>query len=248
MKIPLEVPEELIFDILPIAISSLDYLPPVAAWLTGTGFMLGDGVLATCWHCIEQEPPERHWYGATRLKPGPSPTSVIGLREKVATDLGWARVNFRATLGFRLSSRTPRMGEGVWTFGYPLSERIQQPSGVPIHRLHPRFMHGYIMREFIYKHPALGDMPSWELSFPSPEGLSGAPLFAEGTLDIVGMMYGNNEVSLIEEFAAVDTETGGRRPEVQRIVTFGLAHHLSVLRPLADKHKSCADAQFIPND
>jgi hypothetical protein len=87
-------------------------------------------------------------------------------------------------------------------------------------------------------------MPSWELSFAVPGGLSGAPLFLDGTLEVVGVVYGNNDVATIEESATVDS-SGVRSPEVQRIVSFGLAHHHSQLLPLTAAAQSFVPEQLI---
>jgi hypothetical protein len=59
---------------------------------------------------------------------------------------------------------------------------------------------------------------------PTPAGLSGAPLFKVGTLQVVGMVYGTNEVGQIVEWGSKDPNTGERRPDVERIQAFGLAH------------------------
>ena len=79
---------------------------------------------------------------------------------------------------------------------------------------------------------------------PAPDGLSGAPLIVRGSDAIVGVVYGTIDVARTEEVSAVDPETGARTPQVQRIVSFGLAHHTWALgelrgpatggRPLAD--------------
>jgi hypothetical protein len=76
---------------------------------------------------------------------------------------------------------------------------------------------------------------SYELDMPAPEGLSGAPVVLHGTKAVVGVVYGHNDVALVEEHATVDDETGARSPEVLRIVSFGLAHHTHTLHELRGK-------------
>jgi hypothetical protein len=59
--------------------------------------------------------------------------------------------------------------------------------------------------------------------------MSGAPLLKVGSLDLVGMIYGTNDVETNEAFRIIDPETGATKPEVLRITSFGLAHQASTL-------------------
>ena len=75
---------------------------------------------------------------------------------------------------------------------------------------------------------------------PPPAGLSGAPLIKLRTHQVVGVVYGSNDVGSIDHFASVNPETGYVEPEVQRIVSFVLAHHTEViwsLRGVATEHQ-----------
>jgi hypothetical protein len=137
------------------------------------------------------------------------------------------------------------MGDGVWTFGYPLTENRRLDSGHQFFMAHPRLLRGHILRVFRYDHPSLGMVPSWELSFAVPPGLSGAPLFRDGTLDVVGVVYGNNDVSSVEEIASIDPGSGARIPEVRRIMSFGLAHHSSILERFSPVIAETRDGPFI---
>jgi hypothetical protein len=92
-----------------------------------------------------------------------------------------------------------------------------------------RYLQGYVTRGFINDQPGFKPTPTYELDMPTPEGLSGAPLFKLGTLDVVGIVYGSNDVGQIVEFASKDADTGELRPEVQRLQTFGLAHETVTL-------------------
>jgi len=245
MTIPLDDPELLTADILPILTSSLRALPFPAETFEGTGFLLSDGFLVTCWHCIATDPPPGHFYRASRgSEEAGYRASPIGFKERLGKDVAWARVNYRRRLDFRLATQNPRMGDLVWTFGYPLTDTRAIDNDLRFFTLHPRLLRGHIVRPFLYQHHALGPLPSWELSFAVPQGLSGAPLFLDGTLDVVGILYGNNDVATVEEQASVDS-AGVRTPEVQRIVTFGLAHHLSSLKDLAAAAQSFEPTQLI---
>ncbi len=231
MSIPVEPRENLMLDVLPIVLVGTDTLPFPVTSIEGTGFVLADGMLATCWHCIEASPPQKQMYGASRLRIGDHPRlSPIGFRERLAHDLGWARINYRPELGITIATKAPQMGDSVWTFGYPLTDVRIVPGGGRQFTANPRLLRGHILRPFVFEHPTFGSIPSWELSFSVPVGLSGAPLFLEGTLQVAGVLYGNNDVATVEESAQVDVGSGTRTPEVQRIVSFGLAHHWQSLQ------------------
>lgn len=67
---------------------------------------------------------------------------------------------------------------------------------------------------------------------PAPAGLSGAPLMLDPGNQVIGVIYGENDVGTIEELATIDPETQERKPEVVRVVSFALAHFTSTLHAL----------------
>lgn len=245
--IPLDDPEELTRDILPLVVTSLLEIPFPVTDVVGTGFVLGNGVLVTCWHCLATDLPEGHVYGAIRGVKGKHVSSPLGFRERIDSDIAWARVNFAPRLNLQLSRSAPKMGDAVWTFGYPLPERRRIREGLDFHLLHPRILKGHITRAFHFDHPKHGSIPVWELSFAAPAGLSGAPLFLGETLDVIGVVFGNNDVAFVEEAASVDPVTGNRSPEVQRITSFGLAHHRKSLQPLESISKEFPGGPSLPD-
>jgi len=88
------------------------------------------------------------------------------------------------------------------------------------------------MRSFYHEHQTYGRIPSYELDMPTPAGLSGAPLVKVGSPEVIGVIYGSNDVATIEQEASVNPQTGKREPEIQRIISFGLAHYTETLRNL----------------
>jgi hypothetical protein len=95
-----------------------------------------------------------------------------------------------------------------------------------------RYLQGYITQAMFHEHPCYGKTMAYELDMPTPAGLSGAPLLIRNTRQIIGVVYGTNDVGQIEHYSQVD-EAGNRVPELQRIVSFGLAHHTANLLTLA---------------
>jgi hypothetical protein len=147
-------------------------------------------------------------------------------------------------------SRMPTLrGENVESYGYPLMPPpVTDPeTGRLVFDLTgPRLLKGYVMRNFEYRPPGRSGVASSELDMPAPEGLSGAPMVRADTAEVLGVIYGVNEVAKIDSLAYVDERTGERRPEIQRLVTFGLAHYTEPLwqasgpatdgRPLQEAH------------
>ncbi len=109
-------------------------------------------------------------------------------------------------------------------------------------------LEGYITRSFYFEHLQYGVVPSYELDMPAPQRLSGAPLFSAVTGEVVGVVYGTNDVGLVEEFSSVNPETGERKPEIHRIVSFALAHYTDTLRLLTgDATQGLALAEYVLN-
>jgi hypothetical protein len=67
---------------------------------------------------------------------------------------------------------------------------------------------------------------------PAPGGLSGAPLLKKPSHEVVGVIYGDHDVGTIDQLARIDPATGERTPEVQRVVTFALAHFTETIKNL----------------
>jgi hypothetical protein len=104
----------------------------------------------------------------------------------------------------------------------------KQESG-PRFALNGRLLRGYITRLFRYDDHSLGRISAYELDMLAPEGLSGAPLVYRPGDSVIGVVYGRHEVGLVDEFSRLDPETGVATPEIQRIVSFGLACDTSTL-------------------
>jgi len=154
------------------------------------------------------------------------------------SDLALARlqIDIPARMNLQLASVATTSGADVWSYGYPLTTEITDPTGSRRFHLEPRYLQGYVTRGFWHERPRYGAFPSYELDMPAPEGLSGAPVVRVPTLaipgsrpQVVGVVYGRIETGVIEEFVSIDPDTGERRPEVQRVVSFAAAHYTSTL-------------------
>ena len=137
------------------------------------------------------------------------------------TDLATANVACNSTLQFTVPDGDVAYGTSVWSFGYPLTETLLNTDRRVQFRLAGRYLKGYVMRSFYHEHPTYGRIPSYELDMPTPAGLSGAPLVRLGSQEVIGVVYGSNDVATIEQEASVNPNSGRREAEIQRIVSFG---------------------------
>lgn len=213
-------------DILPVfVVRRGEPIEPLS--LEGSGFLLGSGLFITCWHCVAKKLEPNLAYAAVVPLPNNQYAAAIlvGLeRDRNGGDLATAKVPLSASIGLSLAANAADYGADVWSFGFPLTGlRQARPAGGQSIAIDGRYLQGYVTRTFYYDHPELGRVPSYELDMPAPQGLSGAPLILVGTRSVIGVIYGSNDVATVEQFAAVNPETGEREPEVQRITSFGLA-------------------------
>ena len=234
-------------DVLPIfVIPKADPVNPVS--FQGTGFLIGPGLMITCWHCLREALPADHDY-AVGIKSDnhdryDSHVLFDISQDENGTDLAAARVDLQPNLSLVLDNSPVPTGLDVLTYGYPLTDSQRIQNGQIDFLLNPRYLQGYITRVFNYSHPEFGEVMSYELDMPTPAGLSGAPLIRLHTRQVVGVVYGSNDVGSIDHFASVNPETGHREPEIQRIVSFGLAHHVEIinnLRSVATEHQPLSD-------
>jgi hypothetical protein len=89
----------------------------------------------------------------------------------------------------------------VWTFGYPATHVRQDAHGNKVFALGPRYLEGYVTRTFIYPEGPGGPSPAHELDIQVPGGLSGAPVFFQGTDAILGVVFHAHEVETVERLA-----------------------------------------------
>jgi hypothetical protein len=123
-----------------------------------------------------------------------------------------------------------RWGEAVSAIGSPVAILTghQQES--------LRIFRGFVQRSFLHTGRLGHTYVAYELSFSSPPGLSGAPLFtdAEPTV-LLGVVTENFQSYTIIE-SEEDTDRGGtvRHIESKQIVTYGVATHAGNSLPLLE--------------
>jgi hypothetical protein len=233
-------------DILPLFVVKTTE-PAELVSFAGTGFVIAPRLLVTCWHCVSNRLPEGCRYAAVRAS-GTSGYQALHLakveQDELGNDIATAMIEASPTLGLKIADEDVAASTDVFSYGYPLTDMGRRAGGGAQFTLHARYLRGYVTRSFWYQHPQYGRVASYEVDMPTPEGLSGAPLIMRGSWEVMGVVYGTNEVASIAEFSHVDPKTGERTPELQRIVGFGLAHYTETLRSLrtgATRHQPLAE-------
>ena len=222
--------------VLPIysVISAADDVEPVR--FAGTGFLFAPQLLVTCWHCVRSPLPVGQRSAALVVDYTRNGFHVAWLtnvtQDERGHDLATATIMQNPNYQFQLATERALQGVDVSTLGYPFST-IQRAAGTAIPIPEARLFKGYIMRTFDFEYRGFPTAHSYELSFPAPLGLSGAPVIELYTRKVLGVVYGNEDVAIVEHLSQLDQDTGERTPEVQRVVSYGLAYHTSVLGHLS---------------
>ncbi len=202
----------------------------------GTGFVIAPEVFVTCWHCVRSSlDRDTHYYA---LVPQDCASGYRGCilrnisQHPDGKDLAIANIDHAPSAGFTIAETLPVMGTDVCSFGYPHSVMCRKPDGGLNLNLVGRHLGGYITRAFQDEDRGYGPTDAYEIDMPTPEGLSGAPLIVVGSREIAGVIYGSNEVASIKHYGRIQAD-GSFEAEVQRVVTFGLAHFTATLRSLS---------------
>jgi len=221
-------------DILPLFVLRGSEPPDVVSF-EGTAFLIADRVLVTCAHCVARPLAAGEAF-AVAVKEESKYTRAYYLSnieaDPTGIDLATANVDLKQHTPLGLGNGDLALGTDVFSFGYPLTDRRRTAEGKSSFNLNSRYLEGYVTRAFRYEPPAGAPIESYELDMMAPAGLSGSPLVKKGSRLVYGVVYGTADVAQLEHIATVDPDTGARQPEVQRIVTFGMAHYTRSLHNL----------------
>lgn len=196
----------------------------------GMGFIIAPNLFLTCWHCLDDPLENNEQYAAIAVKEDGSDHTLIQLSniERDANGLDLATANHDYTPSeyvLKVGLNDAAFGQEIWTYGFPLTTPERSPDGKMIFNVPPQFLKGYIIRNLTYNQPGFGNTKSYELDMLVPKGLSGAPLMILGNSIVIGVIYSSNDVATIEHFSSINPATQVREPELQRIISFGLAHY-----------------------
>jgi hypothetical protein len=217
-------------DVLPTLIVRTDTSQIIS--FEGTGFLLAPNLLLTCWHCVRAAPPENCSYTTKRPDDDRIHFLINIQQDENNTDLATANIPLLPGANLTLADSNYYEGTDVYAFGFPLLNVERLPGGDTQLALDFRYLKGYVTRVFWFDQPEFGRTMAYELDMSTPEGLSGAPLMKMGSREVIGVVFGSNEVTRITAFARVDPDTGEREPEVHKVMYFGLAHFTEALKKL----------------
>jgi hypothetical protein len=197
------------------------------ALFQGTGFLIAQDILITCWHCVSQALEDGQRYAAV-VKEGDGHTvHVLRNMEQhpLGLDLAIARVDLVPKVGLTLTATGLLPGDDIVTYGYPpTDEPLMEDEHAKV-QLNARLLRGYVTRLCYYNQPGFVRTPSYELDIPAPHGLSGAPIIKLKTKEVAGVFFASLDVSTGEQFPAVAGHEGDQQAEIDRAVSFGLAHY-----------------------
>lgn len=236
------MPASLFHDIVAIVIEEIS---PPHHWVSfqGTGFVIAPGLVLTCWHCVSAPLEDKHQYAAI-AEVELSNWEVFPLRnieqDGNGFDLASANLDLNPAIGLKVAETNVIVGADVWTGGYPYHDVEEDITAHNKLTLKPRLLKGYVCRNaFDSRNPKV---PCYDLDMPAPRGLSGGPVIkmsseaiGKGSADVIGVIYGANDVGVLEQVSSVDPESGKHEPEIQRVEYFGLAHDLETVRNLSGK-------------
>jgi hypothetical protein len=189
----------------------------------GTGFTFGEGTFVTCWHCVSDPLGEDEVYCAAMRSEGTDSHKYDEAFEladieqvRPQLDLAIARVNYSIDPVITLAQEPAAWGENVVACGYPLPTDGSSPdTGEAKIDMNAMLLRGYVTRLKVDDRPGWRPVRAYELDMPAPNGISGAPIFREQPLEIVGVVYREHEYEVHDRGA--------------RLI-FSFALHLSILR------------------
>lgn len=220
----------LIDDILPIFVS---YGDGNIISAQGTGFLISNYRLITCWHCIKNKLEENQKYVvAKKINNGYKLFPLGNIEQFKKNDIGIASVGLEQKIKLMFSTMVVPYGTNVFTFGYPDIEKPNQYNDKWL--LKPRYFEGYIVRDFFHDYKEYGEASSFELNFPALEGISGAPLIEMHTNKVIGIIYSNYESITIKDSYEIERPEGKITKETCRIVNMGLSYHVSTIKELKE--------------
>lgn len=184
------------------------------------------GMFVTAAHCLKGVPLEQLWVNHFGGEGPKLFTRVMQIEWVEETDLAvflteapearWAKP-------FQKIEHAADFGEEVAAFGYP--QDLMSPI---VATQTPRMLRGIVQRPFAFQ--SLGKRyVAYELSFPCPPGLSGAPLFLlDDPSTIIGAITGNFETNTILHSAEERVSASEIvRHEARSVITYGVAANIS---------------------
>ncbi len=196
----------------------------------GTGFLIHNNSLITCMHCIPDELKSGEKYVILQKDNKPCNLENI-IYHPNGYDLAYANVSLDPQAHAMIAQIDVGYGDSVYTIGYPLNDAEILGDGSYIFEQRMRYLEGCITRISDYPRGRILT-PSFELSFAIPIGASGSPLVRRGTMEIVGVIYGDHRTGTVLDEIEEESKNEKIVKKTSRIISFGLAHRTDALREI----------------
>ena len=203
------------------------------AHFLGTGFSIGDnGFFLSAAHVInsaviDAASQENVIVAMTkRLNDGQRkwfPVKILKVESRKGRDLVIGKLDASLPKFFSAENSDAYGWEDVHVFGYPDSRKKGLDGNF---EFNPIFLKGYITRRLEAQHVSL---PTWtnscELNFAIPLGVSGSPVFRQGSdHSLIGIALGSVDFTTsLYEYTEVDKDKGTYRENTKQVQQFGVA-------------------------
>ena len=147
-------------------------------------------------------------------------------------DVAVAKVSPPVPPRLTLAAQAGAMGDEVYTLGFPLLPPAEPriDGNLVFRDVNRSYLRGYVTKTGNIELADKRVVDAIEVDMLVPPGLSGAPLLRAGTLDVIGILFGNHSSYSVETISSVDPVTGVTTPEVRSQVSFGLALPANTMR------------------
>ena len=201
----------------------------------GSSFYIDSfGTIATCSHIIESL-QENEFLIAKELSIGAF-FEVKNLRCHPKFDFALGQIDVTKSKFFKPANKELILGDDVGAIGFTASGKI----GKDVH-VETRMLRGYISRISEKPTAHIKGKSTFEVSFPSLAGFSGAPVTTHEGSFLAGMLFNNIESS-IEVFSYSEIKDNDKKysEKIHRIIEFGAVHPLEDIKTFLSDLKTTA--------
>lgn len=195
----------------------------------GTSFYINSkGFIATCSHIVESL-GEGEFLIAKELRTN----TFIEVKNLICHnkyDFAVGQIDVMNNQFFRPGDKTLLLGDDVDALSFTFYGKI----GLDV-RIDSRMLRGYVSRISQSPQNELKGKSTFEVSFPSLSGFSGAPITTHTGSFLAGILYNNIESSIeVYSFSEVEENKEKYSEKVCRILEFGAAHSIDDIKSFLD--------------
>jgi Trypsin-like peptidase domain len=145
-----------------------------------------------------------------------SVAELIDLGQYGERDLALARIGFTVAPRLTPAVEPAAWGEDIVASGYPVPQGVSNPFyRTTRFESNAAMLKGYVTGLRVDDRPGWRPVRAYELDIPAPPGVSGSPLFRPHPLEVVGVVYREQDITV---------------PDLKRVIGFAYPHHLTTLR------------------